>query len=248
MYRMIYIFNPKSWPSPKLLAEALRSLDIDAKATKKRNLLPKADLVVCWGYRPHLELENVLNSKSVGNKLKELERLAEAQVAVPAFSLEKINGYLARTLTHKAGSDLIQNLTEGDYYVEKINNIKHEFRIHVFKNRSIRAGIKRPKENAHEWIKSLERGWYLDYGTFCQDNIKKKVRREAKKAIKALGYDFGAVDIALLENGKVIVFEVNSAPGLANDNTSLAYARHIKQFLETPSLYEKKLEQLQTNP
>jgi len=237
---MIYIFNPKGWSSPKLLTKTLKGLGVDAKFTRKENLLFQAALVVCWGHSVHVPLTNPLNPKLIGNKLRELEKLREAKVNVPNFSTLKVENWLVRTLNHKAGSDLIQNLEQGDYYTEKIENIKHEFRVHVFKGKSIRVGIKRPKENAHPWIRSLERAWYLDYGTFCQDNITKKVRYAAKKAVKALGYDFGAVDIGLLENKKVVVFEVNSAPGLAINNTSLAYARHIKQFLENPEMYKDK--------
>lgn len=237
---MIYVFNPKGWTSPKLLTLNLKGLGVDAKFTRKETLLFQAALVVCWGHSTHVPLTNALNPKIIGNKLRELEKLRAANVSVPNFSKDKVENWLVRTLNHKAGSDLIQDLVQGDYYTQKIENIKHEFRVHVFKNKSIRTGIKRPKEGAHPWIKSLERSWYLDYGTFCQDNIKGNVRREAKKAVKALGYDFGAVDIGLLKNGRVVVFEVNSAPGLAIDNTSLAYARHIKQFLENPDMYKEK--------
>ncbi len=243
---MIYIFNPEGWPSPKLLTKTLKELGVDAKFTRKETRLFLAALVVCWGHSVHVPLTNPLNPKLVGNKLRELEKLQEAKVRIPKFSTTKVENWLVRTLKHKAGSDLIQNLDLGDYYTEKIENIEHEFRVHIFKNKSIRTGIKRPKENAHPWIKSLAHAWYLDYGTFCQDNITKRVRNEAKKAVKALGYDFGAVDIALLENKKVIVFEVNSAPGLAIDNTSLAYARHIKQFLENPEMYKDKLNDNET--
>lgn len=224
----IYVYNPKHWKAPPLLAKALRDRGLDAKATSKANLLSKADLVVCWGFRAPNE---ALNNHIVGNKYRELEMLKNAGVNVPNFSQDKpeVDGWLARTLKHRAGNDLAANLMDGDFYVQKIDNVAHEFRVHVFGDKIIRAGIKVATENAHPWIRSLKQGWQLDYGQACQNVIKNKVRKAAKAAIKALNYDFGAVDVALLTSGKVIVFEVNSAPGLVTPNTAIAYAKTIEE-------------------
>ncbi len=41
----------------------------------------------------------------------------------------------------------------------------------------------------------------------------------ALQAVKALSLDFGAVDIALLQDGNPVVFEVNTRPGLHRNNT-----------------------------
>lgn len=234
---MIYVYNPKGWKDPILLAQALRELGSEAKATRKDFLLPRANLVINWGFRNPLDVG--LNNAIVGNKLEELEKLKAAGVNTVNFSRERpnyadttIGFWLARRNTHRAGNDLAENLLIGDFYVQKISNVRHEFRVHVFKDKSIRAGIKKAKEGAHPWIRSLKQGWALDYGALCQQNINNKVRNAAKAAIAALGYDFGAVDVALLSDGKALVFEVNSAPGLLTKNTATAYAKHFKSLLD----------------
>lgn len=232
---MIYIYNKHGWKDAKFLAATLNELNYPAKATKKVELLTNAQLVINWGYRN--PLNKGLNANIIGNKLTELEKFKAAGLRTVEFSTDKQESWLARTLKHKAGNDLLSNLEQGDYYVKKIDNIKHEFRVHVFKGRSIRTGIKLPNDEAiipapHPWIRSVKRGWWIDYGQACQDNITKGIRNVAKKAVAALGYDFGAVDIALLTTGKALVFEVNSAPGLSNKNTALAYAKHIINTLE----------------
>jgi glutathione synthase/RimK-type ligase-like ATP-grasp enzyme len=56
-----------------------------------------------------------------------------------------------------------------------------------------------------------------------------EVREVAKKAVKSLGYLYGAVDLAVDGQGKVWVFEVNSAPGM-DTQTMEAYVKAIKRW------------------
>ena len=220
---MIFIYSRRPSFSAKELQFSLKEQNLQAKRLRALTPINETDFLINWGAKNNLGL----NANIVGDKLKEISLLKEGGVKVPKFSIEKVEGWLARKRRHSGGNDLIQNLEVGDFYVEKIEDILHEFRLHIFKNKSIRAGIKRAKENAHPWIRNHQHGWYMDYGAFCQERLEKKIRYMAKKAVRVLNYDFGAVDIALRENGKTIVFEVNSAPGLETLNTSRAYARAI---------------------
>lgn len=229
---MIYIYNPKSWQAPRDLAIALRELGAEAIATKKAVLLGRPGaFVVNWGFR---NPSNVgLNARILGNKLLELQKMKEGGVNVVEVSLTPQPGWLARLRRHKSGNDLMRNLTVGDFYVKKIEDVEQEFRIHIFQGKSIRAGVKKakPDENPHPWIRSVDHGWWLDYGEALPEQHIKKLRHMAKKAIKALGYDFGAVDIGIRTGSKTVVFEVNTAPGLSTKATALAYAKHIKELV-----------------
>lgn len=159
-----------------------------------------------------------------GNKFMELTRLAAAKVPVPGHSLSKQPGWLARRFKHHEANDLLKGLTAGDYYVEYVPTVR-EFRVHIFDGRSVRVGMKQPRiPNPHPKFRSWRSGWHILYDSECQKYITKEVRSVAKQAVEALKYDFGAVDIGLRENGKAVVWEVNSAPGLEG-NTIKTYAQ-----------------------
>lgn len=89
------------------------------------------------------------------------------------------------------------------HFMERINPA-HEYRVHVFRGRSIRLSEKafdRPRDGAtYTMIKATG-----DPGPS---------RTAALKAVRALELDFGAVDVLALEDGTPYVLEVNTAPGL----------------------------------
>lgn len=91
------------------------------------------------------------------------------------------------------------------HYMEFVESDR-EYRVHIFKGKSIRISRK----------EFLEDGGH-SYTTAKPGDIKlRQVREAAKLAVKAVGLDFGAVDIlARGENNEdVWVLEVNAAPGL----------------------------------
>lgn len=86
-----------------------------------------------------------------------------------------------------------------------------EYRVHIFKGKSIRISEKEFNEDG-------------TYTTKKPGDIKlRKVREAAKAAVSAVGLDFGAVDILAsgADNDKVFVLEVNSAPGLGGSMPQL---------------------------
>lgn len=150
-----------------------------------------------------------------------------APVAAPAAPAET---WLPRKNNHVGGFDLLTDrLADADYYSKKVD-IVEEYRLHMFKGKSIRAGKKVAREfrpdgrtPAHAWIRSFDAGWIIQYDGF--ESVK-AMRDVAAKAVEALGLDFGAVDVAKLRNGTYIVLEVNRAPG-AEGGTVTAYAKKI---------------------
>lgn len=75
-----------------------------------------------------------------------------------------------------------------------------EYRVHIFLGKSIRIS-----EKAHTA--------FHEYTTVKPQHNVKHVRKAAKQAVKAVGLDFGCVDI-LADDNNAWVLEVNSAPGV----------------------------------
>jgi hypothetical protein len=140
--------------------------------------------------------------------------------------------HIQRAYTHKGGDDLLYGV-EGrrSFRVHKVTTVA-EFRIHVMNNVSIRAGMKTPRpdiDEPHPWVRSYEGGWFLDYGTNCQQFVRQRHRDAAKAAVAALGLDFGAVDVGETPDKQAIVFEVNRAPGLEGVTTQV-YVNKFKDW------------------
>lgn len=79
-----------------------------------------------------------------------------------------------------------------------------EYRVHIFKGKSIRISEK---------SFFIDDDGNKDYVTVRPQHNIGRARKAAKKAVKALGLDFGAVDI-LATDDECWVLEVNAAPGL----------------------------------
>ena len=138
--------------------------------------------------------------------------------------------WIGRLVNHIGGNDLLNPPARPDFWVKK-ENVVREYRVHSFKGRSIRAGMKTPRvgiEHPHEWIRSWDGGWRISYDGA---SIRQRHRDIAHAAIEALGLDFGAVDIAERADGSVFVLEVNRAPGLEG-GTITVYANAIRAWME----------------
>jgi len=159
-----------------------------------------------------------------------------APVAPPAAP---VGEWLPRAMNHVGGGDLLnpEDWTPG--YFAKKEDIIEEFRVHSFKGRSIRAGIKAPREGftldsrdpatrLHPWVRSWDGGWRIKYDGVSS----KRAHRElAHAAVAALGLDFGAVDIGTRRDGTLMVLEVNRAPGLV-EGTIDVYANAIQGWMQ----------------
>lgn len=252
MPETINIYCPQRWTDIHLLRRALRTIGRDTlliRDGEAARRIPRGAIWVSWGgVFPYGES---LNGGLIRNKFRELVRMREAGVSVPDHfcgprprtgGVEGIMGqepgqWLARSFQHRAARDLLGDVTTPSFWTRRYH-CTHEFRIHVFRTverdtgdivyRSVRAGLKvQNREDAHPWIRTLKQGWNVDYGTACQERITRTVRDAAKRAVEALDYDFGAVDVGVVQDGTPLVFEVNSAPGLATEATATKYAQHI---------------------
>ena len=183
-----------------------------------------------------------LNKHLVTNKLEALRILREAGVLVPRFDFLPINRIsimdllnwvrrmtfplLARKIKHWKGKDIIflrsrfslrrrlRRVLNRQFLVQYIPK-QAEFRVHVLGNEAPIVCQKVPSEHSethHPHVWTSDRGWTLI--NYNGDN-REALQSLGIKAIKALKYDFGAVDIGLGKDGQFYVFEVNSAPRLS---------------------------------
>ena len=251
---MIYVYCQRKSDSAKELVDALdafrlRRFDGDYFWRKnKRVILKSGDIVICWGDEFPAEIEGVrvLNGNDVGTKYDAAIRLYNAGVVTPRVARPNelgltslmSPGWLPRKFNHVGGNDLLEKTKYPDYYSQKIT-VKEEYRIHSFLGKSIRAGVKVLRDGysligepkASTWIRSYDGGWRVRYDNF-QSN--KKMREMAHAAVKALGLDFGAVDMGLDSAGQLWVFEVNRGPGLEGGSIT-AYVNAIKKWINNES-------------
>jgi hypothetical protein len=160
------------------------------------------------------------------SQARELLQRTQAYLEAPLRALPNIE-WLPRTFNHVGGVDLLESPSRPDYWSKK-ENLVEEYRLHIFKGKSIRAGVKVPRDgyNPHQWIRSLEAGWKINYDGFASN---KQMRKLAKEAVEVLGLDFGAVDLGKRIDGSYIVLEVNRAPGIS-DGTVESYAHSINKW------------------
>lgn len=165
------------------------------------------------------EVQTLINKLILANN-------TPAPVAVPEVNV--VGEWVGRKNNHVGGNDLLNPDNAPDFYVKK-ENIVEEYRLHIFKGKSIRAGhkVKRAGVANHAWVRSEAGGWYIDYTDF---KSKKSMRELAAKAVEALGLDFGAVDLGRTADKKLIVLEVNRAPGLSGGTTE-SYARALEAWI-----------------
>lgn len=185
-------------------------------------------------------VRNDVYRNGIDKLVADLIRL-EAMLRGPAPQGRRVpaGDWVGRDFNHTGGTDLLNPPANPDYWVKRVQLVK-EYRIHSFGGRSIRAGVKTLRDgfrlpdspanrngaNASPWVRSYDGGWKIDYNDF---KSKAAMRELAASAVKALGLDFGAVDIGEKADRSLIVLEVNRAPGLEGGTVN-AYSGAIEQF------------------
>lgn len=182
------------------------------------------------------------------NKHLTFLELNRADVSIPRFTTninharywadDGYNVYCRTKLTGHSGDGVVVATNRDEVVAAKLYTrgilLKGEYRVHVFGDEVILYQKKSRKvdedgnilvpEGEQALVRNLASGWVYRTG-----NLKRLERVEelALQAIKAMELDFGAVDIAMDTEGRVYVLEVNTAPGLGNQDTLLAYVDEI---------------------
>ncbi len=215
-------------------------------------------VVIRWGSTRYPELDEgakaVLNSTEAINgnlhKDKAHAKFLEVGVSAPLFwttweeaktkAKELGCDILRRRKHHIQGKDILRlsptdNLPRAKrsgYYVQFVEKDR-EFRLHIFQDKCIGLAEKKPAENPNPVIWNFENGWELVY--YAKEEREEAVSNyremvaESVKAVKALGLDFGAVDLIMC-NEKPYILEANTAPKLAEVKR---YSKNFRQWVES---------------
>ena len=207
----------------KLKAEGVATVEVSAQrpAVATPVVQPRMNWAVEMGMPPvDLSIEDVTSARN------RLDGWLRGNPRLPQRAAQE---WLPRTFNHLGGHDLMNPPAHPDYYSKK-ENIIEEYRVHIFNGKSIRAGVKKHRDGVegHEWIRSYDSGYNICYNDF---HSKKSMRALAVKAVEALGLQFGAVDLGKTVDGRLLVLEVNRAPGLENGSVT-AYVNAVQNWVE----------------
>jgi glutathione synthase/RimK-type ligase-like ATP-grasp enzyme len=141
--------------------------------------------------------------------------------------------YCRTTTTSHSGRGIViasnhNELVNAPLYTVKTKH-KHEYRVHVFKDKVLDVQMKRKRNGSlgGSGIRNYSNGWVYARAEIVPPE---ELLSSSIDAVKLLGLDFGAVDIGhrLIDN-KFFVFEVNTAPGL--EGTTLdKYSKAIYNY------------------
>lgn len=204
------------------------------------------DVEINYGYgvNPH-GLNRPQAIRNASNKRIALMLLERAGISVPKLYLSPFKDIeypiVGRRDFHTRGSGFFicndsedfertQNFKRPPtYYLELFEDFR-EFRVYVVDNLSIKI-IEKHGNGVIEGNRRLDDNISFWYPQRFQR--KQELRDIAKNSIKALGLDFGAVDI-LYKDHKFYVCEVNTAPELNEDSA----AKFAEQMAKTESVHE----------
>jgi hypothetical protein len=203
-------------------------------------------VLVRWGNISHQKWDSifrlVLNeAEAVGrniDKLDALRMMRRKGISIPRFYETRdlkpdVFPVLGRRQAHARGRNikLLKGIRDfrrdnaSDFWVEFIPALK-EYRYHVFGSRIVRVSEKVQTPGAHKWIRSFRRGWdFIEIKASFPETT-----AEAVGAVKAIGLDWGAVDIILSEAGKPFVLEVNTGPRLNKEGRRI-WVKAIKRLI-----------------
>ena len=219
----VRVIGPANSPGLALLQQCLRAIP-------GVNTVPDGrGLAIHWG-----SVGSGLNGKPAVQGSDQLQRLKDADINVPDFTLDPETAafWVAKGLmvfgrldNHTQGKDILgptqAEFYNRDYWVKMIPNITEEWRIHVVGERSVARGKKifTGRASVPPCVRSRRRGWTMIHNV----EPSQALRQAARAAVVALGYNFGAVDLVLTDKSEVFVLEVNKQPGLDN-YTANSYA------------------------
>jgi glutathione synthase/RimK-type ligase-like ATP-grasp enzyme len=235
------------------LKDSLNTLLVRAEGRYKPR---QRDIIINWGNSTspkwlntnvHFTVLNKPNSVSKAiNKLQTFEELSSQDVPTVDYTSnerdvrdwisegetvigrQKVNGSRGDGIVVITDSE---NIPQLPLYTKLIPKAR-EYRVHVFNGEVIdiqqkrRRKVEEGEEVQDGVIKNVAHGW-----VFCRDDITPPptdIHEVAIRAVRALGLDFGGVDI-LSKNDSCYVLEVNSAVGLEG-STLTSYINAIKKY------------------
>jgi hypothetical protein len=189
--------------------------------------------LIRWGNREQIRYRaaRTLNTSSAmdkaSNKTRALEVMAEHNVS-HAPSKTRFDGVLllARKASHMHGSGCYFITSQYDFdnarrigctsFTEFVPT-KREFRVHVISGEPVFL-FERVCPSDPQSL-NIRNEWNEERRSI--NEVPSVIIAESLKVMAAMGLDFGAVDIGFSMNDRPYVYEVNTAPGLVNDDTHM---------------------------
>lgn len=199
-----------------------------------RKAVREGTTLIRWGTTTVLpgEREKTVNGASAisvsANKIRTFRALEEAGLPVPEWTrdhevagtwLREGSVVFSREPYGQGGRDIIvhhpnngSHVSPASFYSRAVD-VAREYRLHVVSGDVIRTQgryLDHPEDSGDGLVRSHANGW-----RFRAPSLRLHGGRNllAIEAVAAVGLDFGAVDLAVLDDGGAVIFEVNAAPG-----------------------------------
>lgn len=230
---MVITYSSRSAPSARLIAEQDENI---ALARQQQGDINWGRALANTKLNP--DISNVTNKRRMRELFQEhnvpMPELIEPNYIKLQEAINKYGTIVGRPDTHMKGRGfwLCRNMTDvakalrgtrkkraATHFMEYVE-APREYRAHIFLGKSIRIS-----EKLHTA--------FHEYTTIRPSHNVNHVREAAKKAIEAVGLDFGAVDI-LADDDNCWVLEVNSAPGLGGSMPRV-YAEKFNEWFKEES-------------
>lgn len=233
--------------SAKTLSKSLNWRRVRYNGTFRNNY---RHTIVNWGCSasPNFPVSRIINKPEAvalaSNKLKTLRRLTEEGVSTLKFFTDPTEAFVYQQehnavmfqrniLNGRSGNGITvvqpgEELGYAPLYTVFFDKT-HEYRVHATKDAvfDFQAKLQRNGEEADPYVYSYDNG-----RVFCRNGIElpDEVAAQSVAAVAALGLDFGAVDVAMNDDGTVKILEVNSAPALEG-STIESYINMLRGML-----------------
>ena len=206
----------------------------------KRLIVDDADILIRWGDRsiipfiPKIEYNGHRGLSNASNKKMARELMFKAKVPVPTpishlKPFERNKPVVIRPLHHRGGNDFvviredevlqrfINDNNMDNYYISEVYEKTREYRVHCALGKVLLIKEKPKPENLDTVAWNFEVN-ELPWTTINRKDYDIEMCKIALSAIKAVGLDFGAVDIMAepkdKKQPKYAVLEVNTAPSM----------------------------------
>jgi glutathione synthase/RimK-type ligase-like ATP-grasp enzyme len=180
------------------------------------------------------------------NKLTMKTIFQKSKIPSPNFSMKLFPSYpqVIKRVRHSRGEGMqllekeCRIAPNKDQYFEEFVECEDEYRCHVIGDCLFHVDKKTLRPGHSEsWIKNLSNYKYVETPirkAFTVSQCKTIIR-----SVKCLGLVFGAVDVGVCADGKLCIFEVNSAPGMRT-LTRKKYEEAISKYIVTNYKIRKK--------
>jgi hypothetical protein len=196
------------------------------------------EAVVSYGRPVNQNLPTLNGAAGTRNKYEELRVLHAAGIPVPAFGRtpEEVAGggegtprVLGRMFKHSKGTDIAvlrdaRRFTGSEYFVRYIAP-EREYRVWAFRGQCLGVYeklLRYPRKQARD-PQGIPWNWRRGYAFEFYHNAPEDLKALGVASVKALGLDFGAVDILHGQDGLMYVLEVNTAPGVRDRRQGITY-------------------------